>query len=134
MNHLVYPILFLYRHHLELRLKDILSVAQRVGIRKGRCPKNHDIKQQWSEVRPILSKLAGKGDRRWFQSVAHCIKQIAELDPTSDAFRYPTTKGGSDSVKGVTQVHIGLLRETMTEILDWLEAGAGLLHDQEGRL
>ena len=72
-DYLVYPILFLYRHHLELRLKEILGLLRSVGLRKDPPPKGHDIRQQWSEAKAVLFRLAGAGDKEWFRSVSDCI-------------------------------------------------------------
>ncbi|BET65454.1 hypothetical protein ASA1KI_03720 [Opitutales bacterium ASA1] len=119
-DYLVYPVLFLYRHHLELRLKEILGLLHDLGVRSSEAPIGHSLAKLWSEARAPLRKLGGKGDAKWFSAVDRCIKQIDEIDPSSDAFRYAKRRDGSKSVSHVRHVNFLALRETMDAILDWL--------------
>jgi hypothetical protein len=133
-DYLVYPILFLYRHHIELRLKQLLELLHRLGIRTRPARAVHDLWHLWSECQPDLESLTGKEEDEWFTSVGHCIKQLADIDPMSDAFRYPKRRDGSKSVASLTHINLATLRETMDSILDWLDGAACILSDYRSDL
>lgn len=127
---LVYPILFLYRHHIELRLKELLELLYHLGSRSCPAPYGHNLLQFWFECKRDLEELVGDGgEKEWFRSVEHCIKQLATTDPDSDAFRYPTGRKHFKSAATLTHVNLATLRETMNAILDWLSSASDLLND-----
>src|SRR5262249_43699545 len=59
---LVYPIVFLYRHHVELVLKDVLKRAPGLTGRSltAAAEKHldfHDLVDLWSDVQPVLADI-----------------------------------------------------------------------------
>jgi hypothetical protein len=131
-DYLVYPILFLYRHHLELRLKELLDLQKNLGIRDHSAAHMHKLSQLWKECELGLKRIEGAiGEEDWYLSVTHCIGQIEAIDPASDAFRYSKRRDGSKSASTLKQVNLATLRITMESILDWLDgASIALRHHQ----
>lgn len=127
-DYLVYPIIFLYRHHTELRLKRILNLLHDLGERDHPAPRSHDLSRLWSESKTGLEKFSGKGDKKWFSAVEGWISQIMAIDPASDAFRYPTSTRGEKSIADIKYINLAVLRDAMHDLLDWLE-GATLALD-----
>ena len=77
----VFPIMFLYRHYLEIRLKEILRILRDWdGRRDAQIPHTHDLPKLWKEVRQLLEKFDNGiaehcGDVRleiWPESPAEC--------------------------------------------------------------
>jgi hypothetical protein len=91
-NALIYPVVFLYRHHLELRLKYIVLVGQRLRHESIAPPTHHRLDTLWGECKRVIrerSIAVASGDRRDIEEV---IEELARLDPSSDLFRYPMNK------------------------------------------
>lgn len=90
---LIYPIMFLYRHCLELRVKEMylgmkILHRQEADIKMRR----HDIRKFWKELRALL-ELSWK-DQTILDSVEQRIMEFDDLDKTSFAFRYPDILDG----------------------------------------
>src|SRR5262245_27116320 len=62
---LIYPIVFLYRHHLELRLKQIIRLGHALFHEKTQLPHSHGLVVLWRKCRPMLERFwpnAPRGD------------------------------------------------------------------------
>lgn len=95
IDSLVYPIVYLYRQYLELRLKQlILKYRQFIGSEQD-ISRTHRLQHLWREfesvyrkaVRELPDEFRARGELR---QVAACIKYFAEMDVTSETFRYPS--------------------------------------------
>jgi hypothetical protein len=99
---LVYPIVYLYRHHCELVLKGITVVASALLDREmteaeidvlGR----HGLKELWTNLRPLLNPVCQCVGNAPFPTedldgIESYIQQIHEHDPDGQRFRYATVK------------------------------------------
>jgi hypothetical protein len=85
----VYPIVFLYRHHLELMLKRIrVSLAHATG-KKPEVVLGHDLSKLWVDaLREVESFLGGVN---WTQNqiASLLIQELSSVDPSGQAGRYP---------------------------------------------
>jgi hypothetical protein len=54
--------------------------------------------------------------------------QLHELDPTSEHFRYPIQKDGSDTLAKLNRVHIRRFHEAMESVTNFLDAADTGLH------
>jgi HEPN domain-containing protein len=70
-----YPILFCYRHALELYLKSILPKAK----------KAHGLEDLWKELRPYIESRYQIDQVNWLGAR---VQEFHDLDPRSTAFRY----------------------------------------------
>ena len=95
---LVYPIIFLYRQHVELRLKEIIKEGSELLETDSQSQKNthHKIDQLWNEARKIIDKIEPQSNEDC-DIVEDVIRQFSKIDSTSTAFRYPKNKQGSPS-------------------------------------
>jgi hypothetical protein len=101
-DRLVYPIVYLYRHHAELVLKGIIDNASALLDRKltdqdYKTLGRHDLVELWEMAWPSLNaicKLAGEDNLpiEDLEGVTSYIQQIHEHDPDGQRFRYATTK------------------------------------------
>jgi len=99
---LVYPIVYLYRHHIELTLKSIVNVAwfliDHTPTKKdldtlGR----HDLARLWDFARPLLNPICELGGSPALpiddlEGIDSYILQLHKHDPDGQRFRYSTTK------------------------------------------
>lgn len=124
---LVYPIVFLYRHYIELRLKEIIQEGRRLLEEPGNFPPHHRIHDLWLTAMEIIEKVfendEGKPD---FGFVEHVLAEFSKYDPGSFSFRYPTDKEGNNPLFGLQYTNVRHLAENvdrLAEILENISAG-----------
>jgi hypothetical protein len=146
---LVYPIIFLYRHHIELVLKRVITQAPYLIERALTKTENdhlekHRLDLLWQDFKPMASALteaAGWDElpREDVEGIDDYIRQIFEVDPSSYSLRYAHSKKGDPSLpKDLTHInlrHFGELMERLANYLGGLEAAMcelkGLKQDYE---
>ena len=93
-DRLLCPIIFLYRHYVELKLKEIVLALDRLGETEI-DPKlfiKHDLMLFWSYIRKHLDCIREKPDHSILNPTGLLIKELSELDPDSMHFRYSVNK------------------------------------------
>ena len=127
-DHLVYPIVFLYRHFLELRLKEI---CQRAEILRGDWEDtnmNHDLLALWKRARPKIEKEFEGDDPKVLDRIEMNITKVHQLDPKSMSFRYPVDKKQRPSVTGREFLNPFEFVDSLAETIETLNGvTAGLL-------
>ncbi len=104
---LVFPICFLYRQYIELRLKEIIRSGRRLLDEPSDFPKHHKIKYLWDLVGKILNKVfADDSEPPDLSLAAHVVAEFSKLDPDSFAFRYPIDKSGENSLQGISHINL----------------------------
>jgi hypothetical protein len=95
------PILFLYRHYVELHLKSLLLDAGELLDDPQNVPPKHYLRTLWDRVRALLLKISPGSDEQgpWFSRADDIIAELDALDATSFAFRYPVDKDGNPSLQ-----------------------------------
>lgn len=97
---LVYPIVFCFRHHIELQLKQAIAYGFEFLGRKQRTPNVHEVDKLWYELRSVLKdvkKVTGQyPDSHEIKNAERVILELAGLDPEGISFRYAKTREGVD--------------------------------------
>lgn len=86
------PAVFLFRHYVELSLKDMISAARVLRDQPRDFPDTHGLARLWSELRTLLRRIGGEDtsdDTMLFDIVEEMITELDKADPASMAFRYP---------------------------------------------
>lgn len=93
---LIYPILFNYRHGIELAMKWVIGqYGHYADVRLGADELDHDLWKLWKACRKVIVELGSSGEAdEALQAVQQVIKDIHDLDKGAMAFRYSTNKGG----------------------------------------
>ena len=146
---LVYPIIFLYRHHIELVLKRIIRqspylIERPLTTAEEKNLDGHRLDLLWRDFKPMagaISQAAGWNELRPedVEGIEHYIDQITEIDPNSYSLRYAHSKEGvpllPDDFTHINLRHFGELMERMADYLNGLEAAmlylGGLKEDFE---
>ena len=123
-----YPIVFLYRHALELHLKAfVFSTKAITKMRKdpGKVVTNgHDLPSLYGAFEKLLGgipELKKDANMRMFlNSLKSVVQDFHEIDPASDLFRYPLGKDGNPMKR--TVLRIGDIMETFEELEEGIEA------------
>lgn len=117
----VAPMMFLYRHYLELHLKCLLKEAGEALDDPQQIPPRHYLLSLWQRVRPLLVRMAPKADDPSLARADEVIAQMDSFDSASFAFRYPVDKSGGASLSSAISVHplnVKVVIEELHELLD----------------
>jgi hypothetical protein len=104
---LVYPIVWLSRHAVELALKGlIVAYREELGTTEW-FEKHHRLPRVWSVVETLLRKLHPLKD---LSALTLGIERLSQLDPGGTCFRYPenTDGDGNDRTPTTTEMAINL--------------------------
>lgn len=124
-----YPVVFLYRHALELSLKHViyagveLAAFRRMDDLNEQLKNNHDLIDLSHTVGKVLSLLFPNDEMlgRLKTTVAAICQDWSEIDPRSDAYRYPIDTKGHPSTKKHQVVNLRALATRMAAVLEDLD-------------
>lgn len=118
---LVYPVIFLIRHYLELRLKELMQGLIFITNQQKPFPDNHKLFNDhslvnlWDKFKLAYSKIGQEIDGKILKSVNSLIIEVNIVDPKSISFRYPIDKNGKGT-KRLEKINITNLRESFIRI------------------
>jgi len=125
--YLPYPILYLFRHFVELQLKEIIVIYSEYNEGK-KHEKIHDLKILWNKVKLILEEIFYHKPNKHIQLHRNNFKILEEIildlhkyDKDSTVFRYPTDKFGSISIQSEIQIFVDDLKEKVNYTFDLME-------------
>ena len=123
-----FPIAYLYRHCLELKLKEItwIGVALNVSSPKEveEAMDNHNLAKLWTSAKKPIVDCWPDGDKAPLKATEAVINEFHQADRTGQVFRYPTDKDGSLHRHSELPQHISItnLRKTMDAAFTFLDA------------
>ncbi len=116
------PIMFLYRHHLELALKDLIRDCRGLLRRDEIFPKTHRIDELWQVCCGLLHEISpGMSDNEEIQHTTRLLADFQKIDPMSVAFRYPEDKDRNPPVLGEAAFDLSTVRDVVGKISLLLE-------------
>lgn len=127
---LVLPILFLFRHYLELRFKEIIVYGQLLLGQSASWPdRQHDLRTLWVQVVELCNAVYGSATSEDFALIERCVSDLCQLDSKSaTSFRYPRDHRGRPGFERAvidlqSHVVIGLksLTGTIKSVGDFLD-------------
>jgi len=115
-NYLTPPIVYLYRHYLELHLKSLVY-----GNKPPDQP-NHRLYELWKKLKRKLPDTCGASV---IEVVEECIMEFDDVDRESDAFRFHIGKGKKSLLNtpyllDVNYINLLHLKDKMSGIHDFL--------------
>jgi hypothetical protein len=119
------PMLYCYRHWIELSLKGLLVDAGYVCNEDEQIHAHHRLLTLWTQLRVRVERMSRRGDEASLDRVSAIVAEIDAMDPRSDAFRYPVNVRGNAMLSGARAVDLAQVARVMRElgaILDGLEA------------
>ncbi|MGI4831598.1 MAG: hypothetical protein ACRYFU_25960 [Janthinobacterium lividum] len=134
---LVYPIVYLYRHHIELTLKSIVRTAcfltDRTLTKKEHYPlDHHDLAMLWNLAKPLLNPVCELGGSpalpaEDLEGIDSYITQLHNHDPDGQRFRYALAKSKYVKGKQISSLPDGLKHINIKEFAIALEKLADYL-------
>jgi hypothetical protein len=120
----VFPIVFLFRHYIELRLKKLVTYGKQILREDIFFNKDHGIKEYKDTVLKTLSTICltetqpideviSLSDRNKLEFI---IEEFCKADPDGQAFRYSTTKKGKQNLTGIDYINIRSFTENICSL------------------
>jgi len=125
---LIYPMVFSYRHYIELQLKEIILNAREFLDVNEEFPKGHYLEELWAMCRELLQKMDKTLDPRFtasdgYKDILNAYKDLEsdlkifwEIDPNSEYFRYPVDGKGKPIVAALQSVDFKNLEKLIGRI------------------
>ena len=130
---MLYPMIFLYRHYIELQLKEVILNAREFLDINATFPAAHNIERIWGICGELLQEMDkildpgftasnGYGEiLNTYNALEADLKVFWELDPNSESFRYPVDKHGNPTSTDFKDVDFNTLKETINRIYQQLD-------------
>lgn len=132
---LVFPVLYLYRHGIELNLKSIIGIGIGLDFFKREDVQDdlqwHNLAKLWSHAKKLLLHRWSTSDPEPLKATEAVINELHQSDPNGQVFRYAADKDGRRHRYEKLPDHISLatLKKTMDGVFNFLEATWSGLED-----
>ncbi len=135
-DYLAYPIVFLYRHALELYMKaavlegaSMLEIQGVTPIRKDRLLKTHNLEVLRKDLERVFAAFGWDWDlglphMRKVEDFRALISEFDAADRGSYTFRYPMDTAGKRALKPVFRFNLFNFGELLDELFPVLEGAA----------
>ena len=124
-HYLVFPVVFLYRHFIELSIKDVVAHGAYLETRRSEFPPHHDLVGLWVEARKVFDRVGGCTPED-LDAVGSLIAELNAIDPGSFSFRYPVKKDWSPSL-AQTEFNLEQFCQGIAKLAEFFEAARAML-------
>ena len=142
---LIYPIVYLYRHHIEVALKSLIALSgclldRELGGTDQKTVGRHDLVDLWKLARPLLNQVCeSSGDGALppadLEGIDSYIRQLHAHDPDGQRFRYARTRKKASSLNpdlhNINIRNFAICLEKLADYLDALETWIDQLAEQK---
>jgi hypothetical protein len=128
----IYPTLYLYRHYVELMLKEIIELGAQLDENDAIAPEHHKIDQLWQDARTMLERAFPDEDKEDADAVERIVRELASVDASGEAFRYSRRKRtkeqkrngehGDPTLPAPRQLNLDNMRHVMNRVAMFLDA------------
>lgn len=115
-DEMLYPVGFLYRHYLELCLKEITYLGARIDPKMQRPKPSHKLDELWGQALIVLECHVLGLTAQDLATIGEQIRELQAIDPGSDGFRYPVDKKNATALAGLQHVNLRHMRDAMKGI------------------
>lgn len=123
------PILFLYRHYVELMLKALLRDLGDLSDSIEQASGSHALVPLWANLSRRLLAYDPRQDSPWLDRAAALIAELDRLDHGSFSFRYPVAKDGTRLVNFGETLDIRNFSDVMRELALVLDGAAAMFEE-----
>ena len=133
---LIYPVIYLWRHHIELKLKSIGRAAAALLGHPWRPPKGHDLSQLLGQAQQLVydayAQAGEKGPSAQMRKLKSALAHFAKIDGESMVFRCPEDLQGREHLPAVTHLNFDSVEAFFHElavILDEVENALSIFQE-----
>ena len=121
IGYLVFPMVFLYRHFVELSIKQIIALGRYLEGDGFEFPAHHRLKELWDDARVLIERVVTAEATADLDAMGVMVEQLDQIDRESFAFRYPRTKGGKPSVVLIQDLNLEVFRSGIEKMASFFE-------------
>lgn len=127
---LIYPILNLYRHHLELELKYVIRNSSGYTQRPGEwlCIK-HSLQSLWNKMVEVCPRFGAWASSECTEACRSLLFEFDSHDPTSQGARYPIDLKGNQTLIRLEVVNLHALKLGVHKISHYLSTIIEQIHE-----
>jgi hypothetical protein len=96
LDSLIYPLGYLYRHHVELQLKWLIEHASWLRDTASFPKRTHKLSVLWAELNEILEEIA-PDEQVFCNELSTDLTVLSLFDDSAENFRYRTDTKGNNS-------------------------------------
>lgn len=126
LDSLIYPIIFNYRHFIELHLKYLISNFGR-HVRVEPVWNSHDLSKIWLSFIEMLAIFGNEDPDFADDVVGELITEFSKLDPNSFHARYPVDTKGNPVKINLSEIDLKNLKDVMTGVAGYFAGCDGYL-------
>jgi hypothetical protein len=118
----VYPLVFTFRHAVELALKDLAASLPRLWDEKDEVKLTHDLLDNWQVVRLYITRppVFDPTDAI-VPAIDRIISDLIAIDPTGQAFRFPEARNGNRFLQDTSIINIEVISEAVDTVSEAME-------------
>lgn len=121
---LLYPLVFLYRQHLELQLKLVIHLGRQLHGGRGAPMKTHSLTALWDVAIQHIRRV-WPDDEHDTAAIRTDLEEFDSLDSGSYAFRYPVGTTQEPSLPpSLSRFNVKAFAERADELGDFLEGAS----------
>ena len=126
LDTMIFAIVFLYRHYIELKLKFIIREGNQLLDRPAvdLLRYGHKIGKLWSDSRRIIEAVFEDEDRAPLDRVTEIIEEFERDDPYATGFKYPEDTKRNRSLSELRHINVAQFSEAMDEVEALIEGAA----------
>ena len=121
IDYLIYPLMFLYRQHLELRFKELTRAGHRFAKSGKDFTPHHLLSELWRDARSALEAFVQPPSPEELDYIDEIVRDFVAVDKSSMAFRYSEDRKGEKSLNMLYHINIKRFSDAIDPALETLE-------------
>ena len=124
---MILPVCYLYRHSIELRLKDIVRAGVKLRFfeqhKVEECLAGHSLATLWTKAKALICEVWKEEEPSPVKVVESVINEFHQLDRSGQTFRYARDKKGKPHDYGPIAMRVSSqnLRQTMDAVFNFID-------------
>lgn len=118
----VYSAVFLYRHSIELLLKELIWMSNFILGKGKNFSRSHHLMNLWQALKAnaiSLLKFDFPMNKKEIQYVETILREVMKYDPESDSFRYPYDKKMKRPHSDINHINVKNLYEKFNQLHEY---------------
>lgn len=132
------PLVFMYRHWMELRLKHTIVQLSLLDNASRPIPvKGHGLIGLWDKMELAFTQHLSEDEREMLSRFRSVVVEFDELDPRGTAFRYPYDldfKNELSEIRHINVRHLYAVMRDMSSLLDAIDFVIGQLLEYQAEI
>ncbi len=115
----VYPLVFTFRHAVELGLKDLAIALPRLWDEGNDIKLTHKLLDNWTCVKAYVARPpVFSPEEPVIDVVEKILGDLVEIDPSGEAFRFPTARNGNRFLQDTSWINIRVFASALSTVAD----------------